>query len=77
MGTGKDGSSCGLLSHHVKCFLSQTLLQHGEKLRPLLFRLASEAVDDDEALGKSQQCPWTSLGSVSAFALTSGVCPST
>ncbi|XP_068003512.1 ADP-ribosylation factor-binding protein GGA2 isoform X2 [Melanerpes formicivorus] len=28
----------------------QTLLQHGEKLRPLLFRLASEAVDDEEAL---------------------------
>ncbi|NXL29708.1 GGA2 protein, partial [Glaucidium brasilianum] len=33
----------------------QTLFQRCEKLRPLLFRLASETVDDDEALGKSQQ----------------------
>ncbi|XP_064009371.1 ADP-ribosylation factor-binding protein GGA2 isoform X3 [Pogoniulus pusillus] len=33
----------------------QTLLQHGEKLRPLLFRLASEAVDDDEALAEVLQ----------------------
>ncbi|KAF1485021.1 UNVERIFIED_CONTAM: ADP-ribosylation factor-binding protein GGA2, partial [Eudyptes pachyrhynchus] len=30
----------------------QTLFQRCEKLRPLLFRLASETVDDDEALGK-------------------------
>ncbi|NXY51788.1 GGA2 protein, partial [Ceuthmochares aereus] len=29
-----------------------TLFQRCEKLRPLLFRLASETVDDDEALGK-------------------------
>ncbi|XP_054247144.1 ADP-ribosylation factor-binding protein GGA2 [Indicator indicator] len=33
----------------------QTLLQHGEKLRPLLFRLASETVDDEEALGEVLQ----------------------
>uniref|UniRef100_A0A8C3D1F5 Uncharacterized protein n=1 Tax=Corvus moneduloides TaxID=1196302 RepID=A0A8C3D1F5_CORMO len=32
-----------------------------EKLRPLLFRLASEAVADEEALGKSQYCPRGSL----------------
>ncbi|XP_010150663.1 PREDICTED: ADP-ribosylation factor-binding protein GGA2, partial [Eurypyga helias] len=30
----------------------QTLFQRGEKLRPLLFRLASETVDDDEALAE-------------------------
>ncbi|NXX96051.1 GGA2 protein, partial [Centropus bengalensis] len=30
----------------------QTLVQRCEKLRPLLFRLASETVDDNEALGK-------------------------
>ncbi|NXK06163.1 GGA2 protein, partial [Herpetotheres cachinnans] len=30
----------------------QTLFQRCEKLRPLLFRLASETGDDDEALGK-------------------------
>uniref|UniRef100_A0A8C4UTI9 Golgi associated, gamma adaptin ear containing, ARF binding protein 2 n=1 Tax=Falco tinnunculus TaxID=100819 RepID=A0A8C4UTI9_FALTI len=39
----------------------QTLFQRCEKLRPLLFRLASETVDDDEALGKSQHCLWISL----------------
>uniref|UniRef100_A0A672VA51 Golgi associated, gamma adaptin ear containing, ARF binding protein 2 n=1 Tax=Strigops habroptila TaxID=2489341 RepID=A0A672VA51_STRHB len=39
----------------------QTLFQRCEKLRPLLFRLASETVDDDEALGKSQHCPCISL----------------
>uniref|UniRef100_A0A7M4EVP3 Golgi associated, gamma adaptin ear containing, ARF binding protein 2 n=1 Tax=Crocodylus porosus TaxID=8502 RepID=A0A7M4EVP3_CROPO len=33
----------------------QGLSEHCEKLRPLLFRLASETVDNDEALGKVQQ----------------------
>ncbi|NXJ84842.1 GGA2 protein, partial [Trogon melanurus] len=33
----------------------QTLFQHCEKLRPLLFRLASETVDDDEALAEILQ----------------------
>uniref|UniRef100_A0A8B9FIF4 Golgi associated, gamma adaptin ear containing, ARF binding protein 2 n=1 Tax=Amazona collaria TaxID=241587 RepID=A0A8B9FIF4_9PSIT len=33
----------------------QTLFQRCEKLRPLLFRLASEAVDDDEALAEILQ----------------------
>lgn len=55
----------------------QTLFQRCEKLRPLLFRLASETVDDDEALGKSQHCPWISLQlSLSTFPLTSGLFPS-
>jgi len=45
----------------VKRSLPQALFQRCEKLRPLLFRLASETVDDDEALGKSQGCPWISL----------------
>lgn len=35
-------------------FPPQALFQRCEKLRPLLFRLASEAVADEEALGKSQ-----------------------
>lgn len=51
-----------LLSNDVKHFLPQTLFQRCEKLRPLLFRLASETVDDDEALGKSQDCPWIFWG---------------
>lgn len=42
-------------------FPPQALLQRCEKLRPLLFRLASEAVADEEALGKSQHCPCASL----------------
>lgn len=50
-----------LLSNDMKCFLPQTLFQRCEKLRPLLFRLASETADDDEALGKSQLCPWISI----------------
>uniref|UniRef100_A0A8C3KEV1 Golgi associated, gamma adaptin ear containing, ARF binding protein 2 n=1 Tax=Calidris pygmaea TaxID=425635 RepID=A0A8C3KEV1_9CHAR len=55
----------------------QTLFQRCEKLRPLLFRLASETVDDDEALGKRQCCPWISLWlSLSTLPLTSGVFPS-
>lgn len=66
-----------LLSNDVKHFLPQTLFQRCEKLRPLLFRLASETVDDDEALGKSHRCPCISLQlNSSTFALTSGVCPS-
>uniref|UniRef100_A0A8C3V4R7 Golgi associated, gamma adaptin ear containing, ARF binding protein 2 n=1 Tax=Catharus ustulatus TaxID=91951 RepID=A0A8C3V4R7_CATUS len=38
-----------------------------EKLRPLLFRLASEAVADEDALGKSQPCPGAAV---------TGLCPS-
>lgn len=53
----KCESACDLLSDDVKRFLPQTLFQRCEKLRPLLFRLASETVDDDEALGKSRRCP--------------------
>lgn len=53
----KCESACDLLSDDVKHFLPQTLFQRCEKLRPLLFRLASETVDDDEALGKSRRCP--------------------
>lgn len=45
----------------MKYFFPQNLFQRCEKLRPLLFRLASETVDDDEALGESQCCPWNSL----------------
>lgn len=59
------------------CFLPQDLSEHCEKLRPLLFRLASETVDNDEALGKVQQsvmpapsCPWAPPP-----ALQSGDCP--
>lgn len=48
-------------------FCPQALSQRGEKLRPLLFRLASEAVADEEALGKSQPCPGAAV---------TGLCPS-
>uniref|UniRef100_A0A7M4EYG5 Golgi associated, gamma adaptin ear containing, ARF binding protein 2 n=1 Tax=Crocodylus porosus TaxID=8502 RepID=A0A7M4EYG5_CROPO len=37
------------------CFLPQGLSEHCEKLRPLLFRLASETVDNDEALAEILQ----------------------
>uniref|UniRef100_G3URL9 Golgi associated, gamma adaptin ear containing, ARF binding protein 2 n=1 Tax=Meleagris gallopavo TaxID=9103 RepID=G3URL9_MELGA len=44
-----------LLSNDMKCFFPQSLFQRCEKLRPLLFRLASETVDDDEALAELLQ----------------------
>lgn len=50
-----------LLSNDMKWFFPQSLFQRCEKLRPLLFRLASETVDDDEALGNSWCCPWNPL----------------
>lgn len=36
------------------CFASQDLFQRCEKMRPTLFRLASDTEDSDEALG---ECP--------------------
>lgn len=50
---GTDRCVWGLSS----AMFPQALLQRCERLRPLLFRLASEAVPDEEALGKSQHCP--------------------
>lgn len=54
-----DGRDRSVLSSGT--FPPQALSQRCEKLRPLLFRLASEAVADEEALGKSQPRPGGSL----------------